>query len=174
MPSQKLPPRASNLLHPRQPPRHSTCHRLKSCLRGRLAQLVRALRSHRRGRVFESRVAHCSLSLENKWFSNLATFASEAFSKTANGYIPACESMETFAMPKLSQQFPNYRKHRASGQVIVELSGKRHYRGPHGAKASPALGRLGWSKSRRWSPNRRGGSWCDSLPVGLIWTTTSR
>ncbi|TWU27391.1 hypothetical protein [Bythopirellula polymerisocia] len=39
-------------------------------------------------------------------------------------------------MPRLSFQTPKYRKHRASGQAIVELSGHRHYLGPHGTKAS--------------------------------------
>jgi hypothetical protein len=39
-------------------------------------------------------------------------------------------------MPRLSHSTPRYRKHRASGQAIVELGGKRHYLGPHGTKAS--------------------------------------
>lgn len=39
-------------------------------------------------------------------------------------------------MPRLSQSLPKYRKHRASGQAIVELNGHRHYLGPHGTKAS--------------------------------------
>ncbi|MCA9018460.1 MAG: hypothetical protein KDA77_24275, partial [Planctomycetaceae bacterium] len=39
-------------------------------------------------------------------------------------------------MPRLSSTLPRYRKHRASGQAIVELNGHRHYLGPHGTKAS--------------------------------------
>jgi len=39
-------------------------------------------------------------------------------------------------MPRLTHQTPKYRKHRASGQAIVELNGHRHYLGPHGTKAS--------------------------------------
>ncbi|MEL7499510.1 MAG: hypothetical protein AAFN77_18040 [Planctomycetota bacterium] len=31
---------------------------------------------------------------------------------------------------------PKYRKHRASGQAIVTLSGQDSYLGPHGTKAS--------------------------------------
>lgn len=34
------------------------------------------------------------------------------------------------------QALPKYRKHRASGQAIVTISGKDHYLGPHGTKAS--------------------------------------
>ena len=39
-------------------------------------------------------------------------------------------------MPRLSQSVPKYRKHKASGQAIVEINGRRHYLGPHGTKAS--------------------------------------
>ena len=39
-------------------------------------------------------------------------------------------------MPKLVHTLPKYRKHRASGQAIVTLSGVDHYLGPHGTKAS--------------------------------------
>ena len=39
-------------------------------------------------------------------------------------------------MPRLTNSVPKYRKHRASGQAFVELSGHRHYLGPHGTKAS--------------------------------------
>ena len=35
-----------------------------------------------------------------------------------------------------SKSLPKYRKHRASGQAIVTLSGKDFYLGPHGTKAS--------------------------------------
>ena len=41
-------------------------------------------------------------------------------------------------MPKLSKRVPRYRKHRASGQAVVELNGRTHYLGPHGTKASLA------------------------------------
>lgn len=39
-------------------------------------------------------------------------------------------------MPRLVQSVPKYRKHRASGQAIVEINCRRHYLGPHGSKAS--------------------------------------
>jgi len=39
-------------------------------------------------------------------------------------------------MPKLSQSLPKYRKHKASGQAVVTLSGHDHYLGPHGTKVS--------------------------------------
>jgi integrase len=39
-------------------------------------------------------------------------------------------------MPKLSRSLPKYRKHRASGQAIVNLSGRDHYLGRHGTAAS--------------------------------------
>ncbi|PHQ34324.1 tyrosine-type recombinase/integrase [Rhodopirellula bahusiensis] len=39
-------------------------------------------------------------------------------------------------MPKLSKSLPKYRKHKASGQAIVNLGGKDHYLGPHGTKTS--------------------------------------
>jgi hypothetical protein len=39
-------------------------------------------------------------------------------------------------MPRLTNSEPKYRKHRASGQAIVTLSGKDHYLGRYGTKAS--------------------------------------
>ncbi|MCA9261283.1 MAG: tyrosine-type recombinase/integrase [Planctomycetales bacterium] len=39
-------------------------------------------------------------------------------------------------MPKLIHAIPRYRKHRASGQAVVTLSGIDHYLGPHGTAAS--------------------------------------
>ena len=40
-------------------------------------------------------------------------------------------------MPKLSpDRIPKYRRHRASGQAVVTLSGMDHYLGPHGTKTS--------------------------------------
>jgi integrase len=40
-------------------------------------------------------------------------------------------------MPRRSSSFvPKYRKHRASGQAVVTISGRDHYLGPHGSKAS--------------------------------------
>ena len=39
-------------------------------------------------------------------------------------------------MPKLTRTVPRYRKHRTSGQAVVELNGKTIYLGPHGTKAS--------------------------------------
>src|SRR3954447_25451351 len=39
-------------------------------------------------------------------------------------------------MPRLTGTVPKYRKHKASGQAFVELSGHRHYLGPHGTQVS--------------------------------------
>jgi len=39
-------------------------------------------------------------------------------------------------MPKLINSLPRYRKHRATGQAVVTLSGRDIYLGPHGTKAS--------------------------------------
>ena len=39
-------------------------------------------------------------------------------------------------MPRLTKSVPKYRKHRASGQAVVTLSGVDHYLGPRGTKAS--------------------------------------
>ena len=40
-------------------------------------------------------------------------------------------------MPRISgHSVPKYRKHRASGQAVVTISGRDHYLGPHGTKAS--------------------------------------
>ena len=43
-------------------------------------------------------------------------------------------------MPKFTDRFlpptPKYRRHRASGQAVVTLSGRDHYLGPYGTKAS--------------------------------------
>lgn len=38
-------------------------------------------------------------------------------------------------MPRLTASTPKYRKHRASGQAVVTLSGKDCYLGPYGTKA---------------------------------------
>lgn len=46
--------------------------------------------------------------------------------------------MET-RMPRLKNALPSYRKHRASGQAVVTLSGVDHYLGRHGTKASRTL-----------------------------------
>ncbi|MEO0531478.1 MAG: site-specific integrase [Planctomycetota bacterium] len=42
-------------------------------------------------------------------------------------------------MPRLKNALPSYRKHRASGQAVVTLSGVDHYLGRHGTKASRTL-----------------------------------
>ncbi len=41
-------------------------------------------------------------------------------------------------MSRCSNSVPKYRKHRASGQAVVTLSGRDFYLGPHGSKASRA------------------------------------
>ena len=53
-------------------------------------------------------------------------------------------------MPRLAaDRTPAYRKHKASGQAVVTLSGVDHYLGPHGTRASNAeydrpVGGNGW------------------------------
>ena len=39
-------------------------------------------------------------------------------------------------MPRLTKSLPSYRKHKPSGQAVVTLSGRDHYLGAHGTKAS--------------------------------------
>lgn len=39
-------------------------------------------------------------------------------------------------VPNPSSPVPKYRKHKASGQAVVTLSGRDHYLGPHGSKVS--------------------------------------
>jgi integrase len=39
-------------------------------------------------------------------------------------------------MPRLTNGIPKYRKHRATGQALVTLSGRDHYLGPHGTRVS--------------------------------------
>ena len=39
-------------------------------------------------------------------------------------------------MPRLTNAFPKYRKHRASGQAVVTIAGRDCYLGPHSTKAS--------------------------------------
>ena len=41
-------------------------------------------------------------------------------------------------MPRRTKSVPLYRRHRASGQAIVTLSGRDFYLGPHGSLASRA------------------------------------
>src|SRR3954454_24638656 len=41
-------------------------------------------------------------------------------------------------MPRLTCRNPSYRKHKATGQAIVTLSGRDFYLGPHGSAASKA------------------------------------
>lgn len=45
-------------------------------------------------------------------------------------------------MPRLTQQLPKYRKHRASGQAVVTLAGVDHYLGKYGTKVS----RIGYDR----------------------------
>ena len=39
-------------------------------------------------------------------------------------------------MPQLRNKYPSYRRHKASGQAVVDLGGTTYYLGPHGSKAS--------------------------------------
>jgi hypothetical protein len=39
-------------------------------------------------------------------------------------------------MPRLNDSLPKYRKHRATGQAVVTLSGRDFYRGSHATRAS--------------------------------------
>ena len=63
-------------------------------------------------------------------------------------------------MPKLSKSLPKYRKHKRSGQAIVNLNGKDFYLGPHGTKASKLeYDRLigEWLSNERELPGDRAG-----------------
>lgn len=52
-------------------------------------------------------------------------------------YVPFwIEANGNRTMPRLTKATPKYRKHKASGQAIVTLSGVDFYLGPHGTKAS--------------------------------------
>ena len=39
-------------------------------------------------------------------------------------------------MPQKPDRIPRYRRHKASGQAVVTLSGRDHYLGPYGTKTS--------------------------------------
>lgn len=69
-------------------------------------------------------------------------------------------------MPRLSSSIPKYRKHRASGQAIVTLSGTDHYLGPHGTAASKReYDRL----VGEWQANGRSPLPCgDGVPLDLV------
>src|SRR5687767_3541621 len=41
-------------------------------------------------------------------------------------------------MPRIGNSVPRYRKHKASGQAVVTLSGQDFYLGPHGTQVSKA------------------------------------
>jgi hypothetical protein len=43
------------------------------------------------------------------------------------------------AMPKLSRAVPKYRKHKATGQAVVTISGRDRYLGRYGTQASKML-----------------------------------
>jgi integrase len=61
-------------------------------------------------------------------------------------------------MPRLTHRLPAYRKHKASGQAIVSLSGKIHYLGPYGSPESKAeYDRLtgGWLTRGRSQPETK-------------------
>jgi integrase len=65
-------------------------------------------------------------------------------------------------MPKLTQQLPKYRRHRASKQAVVVLDGRTFYLGPHGTETSrKEYDRLVgiWQANGRRLPSSR-----DSLP----------
>jgi hypothetical protein len=63
-------------------------------------------------------------------------------------------------MPKFSNgRLPKYRRHKASGQAVVTLSGRDYYLGPHGSKKSrQEYDRLvgEWLASDQRAPRRKG------------------
>jgi hypothetical protein len=63
---------------------------------------------------------------------------SAALSQRQKWYIPFL-GKDAALIPRPENHLPRYRKHRASGQAIVTISGKDHYLGPHGTKASKLL-----------------------------------
>jgi hypothetical protein len=59
------------------------------------------------------------------------------FPRAQNGtYRFGVRSSGDTHVPRLVQAVPKYRKHRASGQAIVTISGRDHYLGPFNSKAS--------------------------------------
>jgi len=64
--------------------------------------------------------------------SALPSLESAMFSQSEKRSMPFSRKERRMSTPK----FPKYRKHRASKQAVVTLSGRDHYLGPHGTKAS--------------------------------------
>ncbi|QDV15031.1 hypothetical protein CA51_49410 [Rosistilla oblonga] len=58
------------------------------------------------------------------------------FPKDPRRYIPFWENQETKHTPRLSKSLPKYRKHKSSGQAIVNVRGRDHCVGPHGTAVS--------------------------------------
>jgi integrase len=82
-----------------------------------------------------------------------------AFSEALKTVVTVLGTLEFSTMPRLSaDSAPKYRKHKASGQAIVTLSGRDHYLGPYGTAASrKAYDRLvaEWIANGRATPARQ-------------------
>jgi integrase len=60
-------------------------------------------------------------------------------SAAVSSVVPVCYRFalkKEMSMPRLVNAVPRYRKHRRSGQAIVECGGRIHYLGPHGTPES--------------------------------------
>jgi hypothetical protein len=69
--------------------------------------------------------------------SYLPAVGSAAFSREAKAVRTVLsQSGEFRTCHILPKAYPTYRKHRASGQAIVTLSGRDHYHGPWQSRAS--------------------------------------
>jgi hypothetical protein len=55
-----------------------------------------------------------------------------------NGTYRFSLSAKESYMPQFKDRIPKYRRHRHSGQAIVNLDGSDHYLGPHGSQTSIA------------------------------------
>ena len=68
-------------------------------------------------------------------------------------------------MPRLTRTLPKYRKHRASGQAVVTLSGRDFYLGPYRSKAS----RTEYDRLvGEWQANGRRLDICEELTIAVV------
>jgi hypothetical protein len=65
-------------------------------------------------------------------------FGSAAVFPAPKRKIPFCDHKiwESRTMPRLTQAFPKYRRHKQTGHAIVTINGRDYLLGPHGTKAS--------------------------------------
>src|SRR5262245_57765450 len=78
----------------------------------------------------------CSKSRCNQGLGYLSTVGSAAFFRRTKTVHTVFSPRELHKMPRLGTSYPKYRKHKASGQAVVTLSGQDFYLGPHGTAVS--------------------------------------